>query len=55
MKIHITGADVEQREGKYEVIYQGQVVFQNSIKDVCIMTALNRELLDQLYKQPKVN
>lgn len=53
MKIQITGADVEQREGKYEVIYQGEVVFQNSIKDVCIMTALNRELLEQLYAQQR--
>lgn len=48
MKILITGADLNKVGDQYEVVYQGRVVFQNKLKDVCLVTALDAKKLATL-------
>lgn len=51
MKILITEAEVEMLGSEYAVIYQGHIVYRNKLRDPCMITALNRTLLDKLSSQ----
>lgn len=48
MKILTTGAFVEKNGDQYEVVYYDRVVFSDKIRAVCVMAALNKDLLEQL-------
>lgn len=55
MKILTTGAEVEKNGDVYQVVYQNRVVFQDRLRDVCVVTALSRDKLEELLAlQPSV-
>lgn len=57
MKILLTGADVEEHDGEFDVVYQQRVVFHNRSKGPCLAVAMDRDELENLLYRcyPELN
>ena len=53
MKIHITGAEIENVDGTYHIRYKDEVVAEVRDRWECIAKCLNRHQLEDMLKHKK--
>jgi len=57
MKILSTGADIQECDGEFDVVYQNHIIFHNRFKGPCLAIAMDRDQLENLLYRcyPELN